>query len=119
MKEKFEEAKQKAVEFGRKVKVEASQTATKVVAWGVKNKELVIATIPVVITVAKTGQSWAVNHRVKTERNRINHTYYDPSTGMHWELKRKATNADRAEILRRKAAGQDAYTILRQMNLIK
>lgn len=119
MKEKFDEAKQKAMEFGHKVKVEATQTATKAVEWGVENKELVIAMIPVAITVVKTGQSWAVNHRVKTERSRIDHTYYDPSTGMHWELKRKATNADRAEILRRKKAGQDTYTILRQMNLIK
>ena len=87
--------------------------------WIGDNPEMALAIAGGAATLLKSTQSLVVNRRVRLERNRIDHTYYDPSTGMHWDLKRKATNADRAEILRRKALGQDAYTILKQMNLIK
>ena len=119
MNEKIEKTKQNVVEFARKAKDEAKQAGSNVVRFAVDNKELLLASIPVVVAIARTGQSVMVNRRVRNERKRIQHTYYDPSTGMHWDLKRKASNADRAEILRRKADGQDTYTILRQMNLIR
>lgn len=119
MKEKFETAKEKAKDFGRKAVGEAKRFGTEAVEFANRNKEILIVAAPVVIAGIKSGQSLMVNRRIKGERKRIDHTYYDPSTGMHWELKRKATNADRAEILRRKKAGQDVYDILRQMNLIR
>ena len=89
------------------------------VHWVANNPEMTVAMVGGAAALIKSTQSLAVNHRVRSERKRIDHTYYDPSTGMHWELKRKATNADRAEILRRKKAGKDTYTILREMNLIR
>lgn len=89
------------------------------VHWVANNPEMTVAMVGGAAALIKSTQSLVVNHRVRSERKRIDHTYYDPSTGMHWELKRKATNADRAEILRRKKNGSDIYTILREMNLIR
>ena len=105
--------------FASKAKDEAKQTGAKTVRWIEENKELVIVMVPLAGALLKTGQSMLVSHRQTSERNRIDRTYYDPSTGFHWELRRKATNADRAEILRRKGQGQETYTILKQMGLIK
>lgn len=119
MNEKFEKAKRDAQAFGRKAWEQAKDGAAKVGYFVKENRELVAIGVPVVIAGIKSGQSLIVNRRMKTERDRIDHTYYDPSTGFHWELRKKPTNADRAEILRRRKAGQDTYDILRQMGLIK
>ena len=119
MNEKIEKAKKKAKDFGRKAIGEAKRFGIEAVEFANRNKEVLIVAAPVVIAGIKSRQSLMVNRRIKGERKRIDHTYYDPQTGMHWELKRKASNADRAEILRRKKAGQDVYDILRQMNLIR
>ena len=106
-------------EFGRKASTQARYALSQAVIIIEDNKELILASIPVVVALLKTGQSVSVNKRLRKERERIDNTYYDPSTGFHWELRRKATNKDRAEILRRKNNGQDTYTILKQMGLIK
>lgn len=95
------------------------ETIVNTVHWVAENPEMTIAIIGGAAALIKSTQSLVVNQRIHAERRRIDHTYYDPSTGMHWELKRKATNADRAEILRRKKNGSDIYTILREMNLIR
>lgn len=105
----------KAKSFARKAKM----TGTKTVRWVEENKELVMVMVPLAIACLKTGQSMLVSHRQMSERDRIDRTYYDPSTGFHWELRRKATNADRAEILRRKGQGQQTYAILKEMGLIR
>lgn len=110
---------QKAKELGSKAACKVKKAGADAVRFAQENREILVATIPLAIAAAKTLQTASVNHRVKTERRRIDQTYYDPSTGFHWELRRKATNADRAEILRRKGAGQDTYTILKQMGLIR
>ncbi len=96
-----------------------ANTISNGVQYGLEHPEMVIAFIGATATLARSCQSLSVNHRIKTERKRIDHQYYDPSTGMHWELCRKATNKDRAEILRRKANGENLYDILRQLRLIK
>lgn len=119
MEEKIEKAKQKVKDFGRKAGNKVKRFGSEAVEFANRNREVLVIAVPVVIAGIKSGQSLMVNHRINSERKRIDHTYYDPSTGMHWELKRKASNADRAEILRRKKAGQDVYDILRQMNLIR
>lgn len=50
---------------------------------------------------------------------RMDRTYYDPSTGMHWDLKRNLTNAERCEIMSRKRDGEYTEDILRDMKLMK
>ena len=119
MNEKIGNVKDRISEFGRKAKREALDAGSRALEFANRNRELIVIGAPVLIATIKSGQSLVVNRRLRNERSRIDHTYYDPSTGMHWELRRKATNADRAEILRRKKDGQDVYTILRQMKLIK
>ena len=84
-----------------------------------ENPEIIFASIPIAVAAIKTGQSMVVSHRIAAERKRIDKTWYDPKTGMHWNLKRKLTNSEQGEILRRKEAGQDAYDILSSMNLLK
>ena len=65
---------------------------------------------------AKTYKACKPNQTDK-ERDRIDHTYYDPSTGMHWDLRRKATNEDRKKIEERK--GTDSMSdILSDLKLI-
>ena len=119
MDEKIQTVKSKVKGFVVKAKEEAASTAAKAGDWAIRNKEMLVISAPVVIAVVKTGQSVLVNHRVKSERKRIDHTYYDPSSGFHWELKRKPTNAERAEILRRKKSGEDLFDILMKMRLLK
>lgn len=111
----FEQVKMKVSEIANKVSIKVRDG----IQWGLDNPELAIAGIASVAALIRSTRSMVVSHRVATERNRIDHTYYDPSTGFHWDLRRKPTNNDRAEILRRKALGQDMYTILTEMRLIK
>ena len=119
MDERFETAKANVKEFARNASDQAKRKAVQIGEFVKENKELVIMCVPAVAAMVKTGQSLIVSRRAKVERSRIDHTYYDPSTGFHWELRRKPTNADRAEILKRKAEGVDTYDILKQMRLIK
>ena len=84
-----------------------------------EHPEVVIAGITATAGAIKAGQSFVVNRRVAKERKRIDRTWYDPRTGMHWDLRRKLTNPERAEILNRRAMGQSAYDILAQMNVLK
>lgn len=116
---KLEGFKDSAKEFASKALDEVKDFGSKAAEFAKENKEALIVGAPVAIAAIRSGQSLIVNRRVKKERQRIDHTWYDPRTGMHWELKRKASNAERAEILRRRNEGQDAYTILNQMRLIK
>ena len=53
------------------------------------------------------------------ERKRIDRTYYDPSTGLHWELKRKLTNNEREELDQRRRNGEAVGNILRDMGVAK
>lgn len=116
---KLSEFKSSAKEFGRKAMDEAKSLGSRAAEFARRNKEALIVCAPVAIAAIRSGQSLIVNRRVKKERERIDHTWYDPRTGMHWDLRRKVSNAERAEILRRRGEGQDAYTILTQMRLIK
>lgn len=119
MNEKLDTALKPAKEWGRKAKEEAKRLGNQAAAFARRNKELIVVSVPIAVAAIKSGQSLMVNRRLNKERSRIDHTYYDPRTGFHWELKRKPSNADRAEILRRKEKGQDMYQILKEMNLIR
>lgn len=107
--------KEKVEDFGEAAVDAASRGAQ----WAINNPEKVVAGIGLGIGVLQASRSLVVSHRVKMERKRIDHTYYDPSTGFHWDLRRAATNKDRAEILARKKAGEDIVQILLDKKLIK
>lgn len=102
-----------------RVKDWAVRNANNFLDWVIDNPETAAAIIvPTTVAAFKSGQSLIVSHRNKTERRRIDYTYYDPSTGFHWDLRRKPTNNDRMVIQSRKAQGQDTYKILNDLHLI-
>ncbi len=119
MDKNFEEIKNEAKEKAENAWNTSKQAVASTIQWGIDNPEKVVAIIGVTAALLKSSQSLVVNHRMKVERTRIDHTYYDPSTGFHWELIRKATNNDRMRITELKKQGLDTYTILRQLKLIK
>lgn len=119
MKIEFEEIKTNARNKAEELLEKSKKAADDAIRWGIENPEKVVAIVGLTATLLKSSQSLVVNHRIKIERNRIDHTYYDPSTGFHWELIRKATNNDRMRITELKKQGLDTYTILHQLKLIK
>lgn len=89
-----------------------------VVDWCSKNPEKVAIIAGGTIAIIKLARTLSVNKRVAAENFRIAHTYYSPSTGFHWDLKRAATNADRIQILNLKGKGYAEDAILKMLNLI-
>ena len=76
-------------------------------------------TIGVGAFLLKASQSLIVSHRIFEENRRQDRTYYDPSSHMRWDLRRKPSNYERAEILRRRETGEDIYDILKSLGLSK
>lgn len=83
--------------------------------WCVDNKETLI--------LLGTGAGAAINGLSKlsstrrTEEKRVE--YYDPHTGAHWQLKRRLTNDERAELMRRQRNGEYTEDILEDMRVLK
>ena len=86
--------------------------------WGLNNPEKVMAGFALGTGLLNATKHLHVTHRNNVEQRRRDHTYYDPSTGFHWELKRKPTNNDRAIIQSRRRCGEDTHEILRSLRLI-
>lgn len=112
------ELKSKAAGYFGKTVEQAKRLGSEITEFASENKELVIACIPLAIAGLRMGKTHAVTARQKRERERISRTYYDPQTGFHWDLKRKASNHDRREISRLKATGMSTYDILEKLRLI-
>ena len=119
MKEKIEKASKDAKEFGRKAWEQAKNVGSNGIRFAKENKELVAMGIPLAIASVKAGQSLVVNRRIKNERRWKDRHIYDPSLGDSWELRRKLSNAERAEINRRRKDGQEMYDILSSLHLLK
>ncbi len=83
--------------------------------WCKENKEgaILIGTTAVATI---NGISKLSNTR-RTEEKRLE--YYDPHTGAHWQLKRRLTNEERAELMRRQRAGEFTEDILEDMRVLK
>jgi len=96
-----------------------SAKVIKAANWILNNPELVIGGLTSLTMLLRASRSLVVSQRVYSERNRINHTYYDPHTGHHWDLRRKLSNNDRIEISKRSKDGEDMYDILRSMGVLR
>ena len=96
-----------------------SAKVIKAANWMLNNPELVIGGLTSLTMLLRASRLLVVSQRVYSERNRINHTYYDPHTGHHWDLRRKLNNNDRIEISRRSKDGEDMYDILRSMGVLR
>lgn len=87
--------------------------------WVKENPEATAAiAVPITVSAIRSGQSLIVSHREKKQIERADLTWYDRSTGLRWDLKRKMTNNDRKAITAMKANGADSIDILTQLNLI-
>ena len=96
----------------------AQDKACKAGKWIADNPQASVSIITSIALLLRASQSLVVSHRINSERNRINHTYYDRSSGHHWQLRRKLTNRDRAIIDRRKKNGDDTFDILYDLGVI-
>ena len=84
-----------------------------------ENREDLVVLVPLGVA-AVTGLKKATQKTTTdSERYRIDHTYYDPHTGRHWELKRKMSNYERMELEERQAEGELTGHILQSMRLLK
>lgn len=117
--ENGEPVKETANEKAKKFLSQAKEKVSDVVDWGIENPKEAFA--------AATGLAGAVFGLTKMlpkktatqkERERIDTTYYDPSTGLHWELTRKLTNAERARLAESKRNGIPVERILSQMGVL-
>ncbi len=79
--------------------------------WCATHPTEVIGGVTLLVSGLKASKSLVVTHRTNKERHRIDHTYYDPSTGLHWDLRRKANNSDRIAIADAKKRGDDANKV--------
>ena len=89
--------------------------------WGVDHRVEIAAVTSGVI--ALVGATSTVVRCVKPSAvtlhdRRVVRTYYDPSTGMHWDLRRKSTNADRIQLMERRRNGERIEDILKSLRLI-
>lgn len=86
--------------------------------WCIGHKEELIGLIPLALGLIGVAKQLRPTKQ-ETERDRIDHTYYDPCTGMHWQLRRKLTNDERAELARRRRLGEYTEDILQKMRVLK
>ena len=94
------------------------KTASDVWGWCKENREELAFMVPVFLAAA-TGVQKLRGGRQESERTRIDTTYYDPSTGAHWRLKRTLTNSERAELMQRRRQGEYTEDILEDMRVLR
>lgn len=92
--------------------IDFKQFVAKGISYICNNPEKILVAISSVAAVLRASQSIVVSHRVKTERKRMERSYYDPSSRMHWDLKRKLNNYEKSELIRRRKDGENVYDIL-------
>lgn len=118
---KLENIKIKAQEMKAKVVYEFDGLKFKTARAIERHPDIAAAIAIGVISITGTAIKSAVkmhNSNAAIERRRIERTYYDPATGAHWDLKRKATNSDREAIHKCKLEDGDVYEVLKKRHLI-
>jgi hypothetical protein len=112
---KWDKFKDKAKDVKSKVKSKAKD----VKAWATDNKEEAVtlagAVIYGVVELAKISKRTTEDKRQK----RMDLTYYDPHTGIHWRLRRKLDNDERVELARRQRLGEYTEDILDDLGVLK
>ena len=117
--ENGEPVKATAKEKAKKLLSQAKEKATEIVDWGVENpKEAFAAATGLAGAIFGVAKMLPKKTETQKERERIDTTYYDPSTGLHWELTRKLTNAERARLAESKRNGIPVERILSQMGVL-
>lgn len=109
----WEKTKAKLKEAAPKVKKGAGEAWE----WLKENREELVKFTPFILGAIGLVKSMKPT-ATQSERQRIDHTYYDPRSGLHWQLRRPLTNAERIELERRRRLGEDAGEILSSMRVL-
>lgn len=109
------EKEAKKTEFRRKFK-KAKNDAINFVK---NNKELIVASIPVVITCINGANKIVKTIDSRMERTRKDNQYYDRTLGMYVDLKRKPKQSEYIKIQERRNNGEKLSDILIDMGLVK
>lgn len=90
-------------------------------AWNFckENKEELVVLVPLGLAAATGLKNLRSSTTRDSERQRIDHTYYDPCTGAHWKLKRQLSNRERSELMARRRNGEYTEDILWDMGVLK
>lgn len=107
--------------IGNDAKHVVDNTTYKVTKWAKENPMLVGTLVISVVGIGLSACKKAIECELSPttrERRHIERTYYDPRTGLHWDLKRKASNEDRVAISEAIQNDADIYTVLSDRNLI-
>lgn len=83
------------------------------------NKELIVASIPVVITCINVANKIVKTIDSRMERTRKDNQYYDRTLGMYVDLKRKPKQSEYIKIQERRNNGEKLSDILIDMGLVK
>lgn len=113
----FERIKTRSRDLWFSVKSKVMDFVGKVKSWAPTIIVYIPYIVEAVLALMVLAKPFLPNRRDK-ERDRIDHTYYDPSTGLHWRLKRKLTNRERIELERRRRDGESVGEILSDMNVL-
>lgn len=117
--ENGQEVKVTAKEKAKKLLSQAKEKVSDVVDWSVENpKEAFAAATGIAGAVFGLTKMLPKKTVTQKERERIDTTYYDPSTGLHWELTRKLTNAERARLAEAKRQGVPVERVLSAMGVL-
>lgn len=111
LKDKLNEAKEKV-----------SEKASEAINWAKNNWQAVLAGAAVAIPLATSAVKLVKSLKgsaADRHEERMKNCYYDPSTGLHWDLKRMLSNSERIELMKRKRDGEYTEDILMDMKLLK
>lgn len=111
LKDKLNEAKEKV-----------SEKAGEAINWTKNNWQAVLAGAAVAIPLATSAVKLVKSLKgsaLDRHEERMKNCYYDPSTGLHWDLKRMLSNSERIELMQRKRDGEYTEDILMDMKLLK
>lgn len=96
----------------------ANEIAGRIKNFIINNPHATVAILSAGASLIRAMRSYNISSRITKETRRMDYKWYDPHTGLRWDLKRKLTNADRYEITRRQSNGEHAYDILKSIRAI-
>lgn len=114
--------KEKVKDKISELKVSIKNKLGEVGRWCLDHINVICVIVPTVIATA-TGIVKLVKmirgSAAERHEARMENCYYDPSTGLHWDLKRNMTNSERSEFMSRKRAGEFTEDILKDMRILR
>lgn len=116
----FDEHKRKAKDVKCEAKTKLRVKAEELRDWRRDHPDEFLAVTTIAIPgVLAIGKAAAKRSNFKKQEELKENYCYDPSLGHYWELKRKLSNREWAEIERRRNNGEPYWAILSSMRVLK